>query len=237
MSLEGKQSLQGKRVLVVGGSAGIGKATAAAALAEGAAVVIASHVEAQLEQARAELGGTVETCVFDVRDPRAIDYCLAQVGALDHLVITAAEVAAMPFVETDPDEARKILDVKFWGPFNAVQAALPYLREGGSVTLCSGITASRPVRGLSVVAAANGAVEAFTRALALEICPLRVNAVSPGSVDTHELDEERRRALANSLPVRRVGEAADVAAAVLFLMQNPYVTGTVLHIDGGKLIC
>jgi NAD(P)-dependent dehydrogenase (short-subunit alcohol dehydrogenase family) len=228
-------SLRAQRVVIVGGSAGIGKATARAALAAGAAVVVASHDEASLEQARTELGG-VEVCQLDVRDPRVLDHCFRQMETFDHLVVTAAEASASPFVETDPDAARRILDVKFWGAFNVVQAALRVLRPTGSVTLFSGIAAHRPVRGLAVVAAANAAVEALTRALAVELCPLRVNAVCPGFVDTHELDEEKRKALANSLLVRRVGEPDDVAQAVLFLLQNPYMTGTVLHIDGGKMI-
>lgn len=221
--------------MVIGGSAGIGKATAQAAVEAGARVVIASRSEEQLRETRDALG-PVETCAFDVRDPRAMDHCFAQIGAFDHLVITAAEVTASAFIETDLDEARKTIDTKFWGPFMAVQTALPYLSEAGSITLFSGVSAHRPVRGLSVVAAANGAVEALTRSLAYELCPLRVNAVCPGFVDTHGMDEERRAALAASLPVGRVGEAEDVARAVLFLMQNPYTTGTVLRIDGGKTI-
>lgn len=228
--------LRDQKVLVVGGTAGIGKATARAALAAGARVVVAGTDAGRLDAAVHELGGGADGCVLDVLDPRGMDSCFAGVGGFDHLVVTAAEVQVAPFVETDGDAARRVLDVKFWGSFNAVQAALPYLREGGSVTLFSGIAAHRPVRGLAVAAAANGAVEAFARALAVELAPLRVNAVCPGSVETHELDEERRTALAHSLPARRVGAPDDVAQAVLFLLQNPFVTGTVLHIDGGKMI-
>lgn len=229
-------STRQQHVMIVGGHAGIGKATARAALEAGMRVDLASPSEAERDAVRAELGDAVGTCVLDVGDPRAVEHCLSQLGSVDHLVVTAAEASVSPFIETDLDEAWKLLDAKFWAAFGTVQVALPYLAEGGSITLFSGIAASRPVRGLAVVAAANGAIEALTRALAVELCPLRVNAVAPGLVDGEELDEAHRRALANSLPVRRLGSTADVAHAVLFLIQNPYVTGTVLHLDGGKMI-
>lgn len=229
-------SLKEKRVVIIGGSAGIGKATARAALGAGASVVVASRSEEELSEARRELGASVATCVLDVRDARETDYCFSQIGSFDHLVVTAAEVHAAPFAEADVDMVRGVWDTKVLGPFVATQTALPYLREGGSVTLFSGVAAHRPARGLAVVAAANGAVEALARALALELSPLRVNAVCPGLIDTHAMSAEQRRAFAEALPARCVGEAADVAEAVLLLLQNRYITGTVLHIDGGKMI-
>lgn len=229
-------SLKGHKVLIIGGSAGIGKETARIARDAGADVIIASRSQDHLDAACEELGEGVKAVVLDVRDPRATEYALSEVGSFDHLVVTAAEVQAHPFVEQDLDEARKIFDSKFWGQITAVQMALSFLTERGSITLFSGVAASRPVAGLSIVAAVNGAVEAIVRALALELCPLRVNAVSPGFIDTHNIDEEKRRALEASLPVRRMGLAEDVAQAVLLLMDNSYITGTVLQIDGGRSI-
>jgi NAD(P)-dependent dehydrogenase (short-subunit alcohol dehydrogenase family) len=229
-------SLKGQKILIIGGSAGIGKETARAARDAGADVVIASRTQEHVDAACEELGEGVQSFVLDVRDSRVTQHVMEQIGAFDHLVVTAAQVQAQPFVEQDLDEARKIFDSKFWGQLTAVQMALSYLKESGSITLFSGVAARRPVPGLSIVAAVNGAVEALVRALALELCPLRVNAVSPGFIDTHNIDEEKRRAIEASLPVRRIGQAEDVAKAVLLLMDNSYITGTVLQIDGGRSI-
>lgn len=229
-------SLTGKKVVIIGGSAGIGKATARAAVAQGAEVVIGSRDEAHLQEAQDEIGGGVKYCVMDVRDVRGMDYCFDQIGPFDHLVVTAVEVTATPFIQMELDAARHVFEVKFWGQFAAAQLAAPSLREGGSITLFSGVAAHKPVRGFAAIAAANGAVEALVRSLALEISPLRVNAVSPGFIDTHGIDPERRTKIAEALPARCVGEADHAAQAVLFLMQNPYTTGTVLYVDGGNRI-
>ena len=229
-------TLQGKKIVILGGSSGIGKATAEAAVAAGAEVTIASRSADKLARARQALDDAVDTCVLDVRDVRGMDYCLEQQSPFDHLVITAAEVTASPFLETEIEAARHLFEVKFWGQFGAVQQAVPFLRPGGSVTLFSGMVAHKPVRGMAVIGAINGAIEALTRVLALELSPLRVNAVCPGFVDTHRMDPEKRRKLAAALPGRHVGEAGDVAQAVLFLMQNPYATGTVLRLDGGSYL-
>lgn len=228
-----KLPLSQKKIVIVGGSAGIGRATARSAVEAGATVVIASRDEAHLAEAAEAIGGDVHTCAFDVRDTRAMDYCLEQVAPFDHLVVTAADVQPAPFLEAELDEAKALFDTKFWGAFSAVQAAVPFLRAEGSVVLFSGVAAHRPVRGLATAAAANGAVEAFVRSLAVELAPIRINAVAPGFVDTHGMDPQRRERLEAELPAGRVGEARDLAHAVLFLLTNPYTTGTVLHVDGG----
>ncbi len=227
-------TLQDKKVVVIGGSAGIGKATAQAAAAAGAHVVIAGRSEEQLQKARTEIGGRIEQCVLDVRDVRGMDYCLEEVAPFDHLVITAADVHTAPFLKTDLEEAHQMFEVKFWGQLAAVQLAAPCIREGGSITLFSGAASRKPMQGYAMIAAMNGAIEGLMRTLAVELSPIRVNAVSPGLIDTHNFDPERRQAVAQRLPVKQIGEPSHVAAGVLFLMQNPYVTGTVLCIDGGS---
>jgi NAD(P)-dependent dehydrogenase (short-subunit alcohol dehydrogenase family) len=226
-------TLDGKTVLIIGGTSGIGRATAAMAAAAGARVTIASRSEEHLEEARATLGD-VETCVMDVRDARGMDYCFESIDPFDHLVVTAAEVTATAFLQTDLDTAKRLFDVKFWGQFAAAQSAAARMKGAGSITLTSGIAARMPAKGLSVIGAINGAIESLTRALALELSPIRVNAISPGFIDTKGIDPERRAQIEASLPARRVGEADDVARAILYLMQNPYTTGTVLTVDGGR---
>lgn len=229
-------SLQDKKVVIIGGSAGIGKATAKAAAAAGAHVIIAARTEQDLARVKEEIQGRVETCTIDVRDVRGMDYCIEQIGAIDHLVYTATDAHPSPFLDADFEDSRKIFDVKFWGPFAVIQSAAPAIREGGSITLFSGVVAEKPARGLSVVAAANGAVEALARSLAVELSPIRVNAISPGFVDTDTMTGEQRKDFAATLPVKRVGEPIDLAEATLFVMQNRFLTGTVLHVDGGDRI-
>lgn len=226
-------TLEGKTVLIIGGSSGIGRATADRALRCGARVVIASRDEAHLDEARATIG-SVETCVIDVRDVRAMEYAFDALDPLDHLVVTAAEVASTPFLKTDLEEAKKLADIKFWGQFAAAQSAGARMGEGCSITLTAGVAAQMPARGLAVIGAINGAIEALTRALALELSPVRVNAVSPGFIDTRGIDSERRAQIESSLPARRVGSPDDVARGIIYLIENPYTTGTVLTIDGGR---
>lgn len=203
------------------------------ARSRGMEVVIASRSEERLRDASEAMDGTVVHFVLDVRDARSIDACFEQNSPFDHLVVTAVEVRPAPFLTLDLDDAHHVFDVKFWGQLVAAQLGAPCIREGGSITLFSGVAAQRPVRGLSVLAAANGAVEALVRSLAVELSPIRVNAIAPGFIDTHEMPTERRRELAESLPVGRVGQPSDVARAVLSVMENAYLTGIVLTVDGG----
>lgn len=225
--------MAGKKVLIIGGSSGIGKATAHLLAAQGAEVVIASRSNENLRGAAEEIGGNITSCVVDVRDVRSVDACFEANAPFDHLVVTAVDVRSTPFLEADLEEARQIFEVKFWGQFAAAQLAAPCIRKGGSILFFSGVAGQKPVVGLSIMAAADGAIEALVRSLAVELTPIRVNAISPGFVDTHDMEEGRRSEIAASLPVRRVGDPLDVARAALSLMENPFITGSVLVIDGG----
>ena len=228
--------LQKKKVVIIGGSAGIGKATARRALEAGARVVIASRNEKRLRTAEEELGGMVQSAVIDVRDTRGMEHTLDGLAPFHHLVFTAAENVLTPFLEVDLQDAKVAFDVKFWGQFAAVQQAAADITEGGSITLVSGTSAHKPIEGMSIIAAINGATEALTRSLAVELSPLRVNAVCPGFVDTKGIDPARREELAGRLPARVAGEAGHIAHAILYLIENTYATGTVLHVDGGNCL-
>ncbi len=227
--------VKGKKLLIIGGSSGIGRATAVAGVEAGARVIIAGRAKDRLEQAKSAIGGDVDICVMDVRDPREMDFWFEQMGGFDDLVITAAEEYDAPFIECDLDIAKKVFDTKFWGQFAAVQLSVPFISERGSITLFSGVPGGSVVRGQAVVAAANSAVESLVRSLSVELSPLRVNAVAPGELRKDE-DVEQAKTIAESLPVRRVGEYSDIAQAVLFLIENQYVTGTVLRVDGGRTV-
>ncbi len=230
-------SLEGKKILIIGGSSGIGKATALAAIEAGARVVIAGRAQERLDKAQAEIGGRIDSYVLDVRELRELDFCFEQMGGFDHLVVTAAEEYDAPFIECELDEAKKAFETKFWGQFTAAQRSVPFIGERGSITLFSGVPGQCVVHGQSVVAAANSAVESLVRALSVELSPLRVNAVAPGDLRSEEEeDDEHVQSLAESLPARRAGEHRDVAEAVLFLIKNQYVTGTVLRVDGGRTV-
>jgi NAD(P)-dependent dehydrogenase (short-subunit alcohol dehydrogenase family) len=234
-------NLRGQRIVVIGGTAGIGLAVAEGAAHEGAQVVVASRRQESVDAALKRLPEGAEGHVLDATDEEAVRGFFGRVGAFDHLVYTAGESLLMgSLAESDLGRARRFLDTRLWGAYTAVKHGAPAIRPGGSVVLTTGTAGRRPMPGTTVAASLCGAMESLTRALALEIAPVRVNAVSPGVVRTElwrDLPEAEREGLyasaAGSLPVGRVGEPADVAEAYLYLMRGGYSTGSVVVVDGG----
>jgi NAD(P)-dependent dehydrogenase (short-subunit alcohol dehydrogenase family) len=236
-------SLINTTVVILGGSSGMGLATAKAAKAEGARVLITGRSPERLEAARKKLGGEVRTVALDISDETGTRALFSELDSVDHVFITAGALLFDPKLETDAKAVRPALDMRFWGAFNAAKFASAKMSAGGSITFMSGTAAIRPLRGASVATASCGAVEAFARALALELAPIRVNTIQPGLIDTPFLDtlgDDRRKAIVADysarLPVGRVGRAEDVADAVLFLMKNGFVTGITLTVDGGGVL-
>jgi len=234
-------SVQGQRIVVIGGTGGIGLAVAEAAVQEGADVVVASRRQESVDAALKRLPGGAEGRVLDATDEESVRGFFARVGAFDHLVYTAGESILMgSLAESDLGQARRFLDTRLWGAYTAVKHGAPSIRPGGSVVLTTGTAGQRPMPGTTVAASLCGAMESLTRALALELAPVRVNVVSPGVVRTElwrDLAQEEREGLyastAASLPVGRVGEPADIAEAYLYLMRGGYSTGSVVTVDGG----
>ena len=233
-------SITGQRIVVVGGTSGIGRAVAELAVARGASTVVVGRDPDRTARTAAELGSGSVGVACDITDPEAVTTLADAVGELDHLVLSAAALTYGPFLELPVQDARAVLDTKFWGYYLTVRALAPRLSEQGSITLFSGVAAVRPAVGTAVVTAVNAAVEGLTRSLAVELAPRRVNAVSPGVVDTpgwaHLSEQDRAQLfdqLARSLPVGRVGRPADVAEAVLELAANGFSTGEVRTVDGG----
>lgn len=231
--------LKDQRVVVLGGTSGMGLAIAELAIAEGASVVVAGNSAESARAAKDKLG-TVETLSFDVGDEAAVKAAFDGIGAFDHLVTTAAKLTYAPLVEIPVDAVEAMLATKFWGPFFASRSAVPLLRDGGSITFFSGLAADRPGPSTSIVAAVNAGLEGFARALAVELAPVRVNCVSPGVTETAGWnfmpEEEREKLFAHlreTLPARRIGAPSDLAEAALAVMTNRYITGSVLHCDGG----
>lgn len=236
-------------VLIVGGSSGIGLALAERLLADGASVTIAGRSAQRLDAAARHLegarrpgSGRLRTSQVDIGREEQVRALLAGTGPLDHVVVTAADVAGAyaPLPDFDVEAARAVLGTKLLGPWLVAKHAAGQLPPTGSITFTSGIAAYRPAAGSSMIASANGALEALARALAVELAPIRVNVVSPGWVDTPIWDtlagdakSERLAAMAARLPARRVGTPADLAAAYAAVLDNGFVTGTVVHVDGG----
>ncbi len=239
-----QHTLMDSHVVVVGGGSGIGRAVAGVASNLGARVTIAGRAAAKLEAAASEMDGPVATAPVDMTDEGAVEGWAAALGPVDHLVITASSAAHGPFAALETGKVRAMFDAKFFGPYVAARAVLPRIANGGSITLFSGVLSRRPGLNCSGLGAVNGAVEALTRALALELGPnIRVNCVSPGMVRSEayahlapETRDHMYRSTGGSLPLKRVGEVGEIAEAVLFLMTSPYTTGVVLDIDGGHMV-
>jgi NAD(P)-dependent dehydrogenase (short-subunit alcohol dehydrogenase family) len=231
--------LKDKKVVVVGGSSGIGLAVAEMAKAQGAEIIIASRNAERLKAAADKLGA--KGVAADVTDDRSVADLFAAAGPADHVVVSAAQLHTGPFKTVAMDDVRATLEGKFWGAWRCARAA--EINAGGSLTLVSGFLSIRPRPNSAIVSAVNGAIESLTRALALELARVRVNCVSPGIIDTPiraAMPEAARKQMldkvAAALPVGRVGYGEDVARQIVAFMENGFMTGSIVYLDGGGLI-
>ena len=237
-------TLEGKHVVIVGGSSGMGKATAKMAVALGATVTIASRNAGRLKAAAIEIGGEVKATPLDMTDEVGVKAWAAGLGKVDHLVISASSVAHGAYVDLPTQDLREMIEAKFIGPYITARETLPYLTEGGSICFFSGVLSRRPSSGTTGLAAVNAAIETLAKGLAQELAgKVRVNCISPGMVDTDAyagMPKEARSAMfeqvSDTLPVGRVGDASEIAKAVILAMTNGFMTGTVLDVDGGHLV-
>ncbi|ALM73909.1 SDR family oxidoreductase [Vibrio vulnificus] len=181
---------------------------------------------------------------LDISDEKSVYHYFETIGAFDHLIVTAGSYApAGKVVDVEVTQAKYAFDTKFWGAVLAAKHGARYLKQGGSITLTSGMLSRKVVANTYVKAAINAAIEATTKVLAKELAPIRVNAISPGLTKTEAykgMNADDRDAMyqrtQSHLPVGKVGEASDIAMAYLFAIQNSYMTGTVIDVDGGALL-
>jgi NAD(P)-dependent dehydrogenase (short-subunit alcohol dehydrogenase family) len=238
-------SLKSQKIIIVGGSSGIGLGVAAASVKSGAEVVIVGRSREKLQAAAKMLGAdrSLQTFAADMTKESEVAQMFDRVGAFDHLVSTAgAPPPNDPIDRADLDVARRFIDNKLIGAISLAKHSARTLRKGGSMTFTSGINKDRPpVPGGAVVTAIAGSFGYLAHALALEAAPTRVNVVSPGWVDTPMWDELVGEAksgyldsMASRLPARRIATPAEIAQAYLYLMESELTTGETIHIDGGQ---
>jgi NAD(P)-dependent dehydrogenase (short-subunit alcohol dehydrogenase family) len=235
-----------QRIAIIGGSSGIGLAVAQAAADAGAEVTIGSSSKAKLQGVFGAFAKRVKAIEIDVTNEESIREFFDKLGEVDHVAVTVGTSYSPALVmQSDLSESQKPFLVKYWGQFLVAKYAGQKLTTGGSITLTSGILSRSPSKNLAIQASVNAAVEALGRTLAIELTPRRANVICPGFIDTGKLladvpPPQREVQLLESkgshLPVQRVGQPKDVAAAYLFAMENAYLTGQVLIIDGGSLI-
>ena len=232
-------SFQDAVVVIVGGTSGIGLATAAMVQAAGAQVTVVGRDKDRLGAALEQLGGPAQGMALDVADESAVEELFASLDHVDHVAMLAGTHAAGEIVDVATSTLREPVENRLWGALYVCKYAAPKMTDG-SITICTGAGVARPRRGAAIVAAAAGSAELLARAVALEVAPVRVNIIRPGIVDTPLLDRmagAHRDAMIDSMakriPLGRVAQPAEIAHAIVFLMSNPYMTGSTLTIDGG----
>lgn len=236
-------NLAGKNVVIIGGTAGIGLAAAIAAAEQGAKVWAAGRTTAHIDNAKKIANGRFEVRQADTHNAEALETLFKEVGRIDHLVSAAigGERTLKPFLEQTEDQFKAAYD-KLWGYAKVVRTGAPYLAKDGAITLVSGSPARKIRPAQSPLSCVGASVENLVRCLAVEMAPIRVNVVSPGTIDTAMFDwmgaekAEKLKGMTSTHLIKRAGTPEEVAAGILFVMQNGFVTGTTVDVDGGRIL-
>ena len=232
--------LGGQTVVVLGGSSGMGFETAKQARSEGANVVLSGRNPERVEHAARELGA-LSSAAFDVTDFERLGRFLGDLPKpIDHIMVTAGGPYYARLADIDFTQARRNVEEEFWLPLHLARFATGKVRPGGTLLFIGGTGGRKPSAG-PVLTTFTAAIPALTKALAVELAPIRVNLIAPGFVDTplsasilgDQLDA-RREKLRTTLPIRRVVGPADIAALAIHLMVNTAITGVTYDIDGGQ---
>lgn len=239
-----ESSLSGKKVILLGGTSGFGLETAMAAAEEGASVIVVSSSQQKVDSALIVLPEGSKGFIADLGDEKQVAQLFKKIGEFDHLIFTAGdELKFSDLPELDIDAAKLAINLRFWGAIMAVKHGAPHIRTGGSVTLTTGALGRRPRKGTLVISGMASAIEGLTRALAVELAPIRVNAVCAGTVKTNllaSMPELEREAFFSSIGDKlltgRVGNTKELAEAYLYLMRGSFSTGQIIVVDGGSLL-
>ena len=230
-----------QKIVVIGGSSGMGLSTAKRLALTGAHIVIASRSEERLKVALSEIEGDAEAKSLDFTDEEGVRSFFEWVGRFDHLVLMGAGLPAWGnFLEIQTTALENAFKTKFWGYFFCAKYAAPYLHENSSILFTIGGAARSAIPGTAGLAAVNGAIMSMAFTLAKELAPIRINILSPGLVDTPAYnwmsDKEKQafyKQMGGNLPVGRVGNPDEIAEAAHYLIMNGYTTGAILDVDGG----
>ncbi|GBD98664.1 3-oxoacyl-[acyl-carrier-protein] reductase FabG [bacterium BMS3Abin07] len=225
-------SLQNKKIFIVGGSSGIGLAVAKQACEFGAKVIIASRNASEKHNDLANIvGHSIETYSFNATSEDETETTLRKVGDIDHLVVTIRpDMNPAPFEKTDIKQAKEAFETKFWGQYQLIQQARNQINQNGSIVMTTGIAGEKIFNNFSTMAIINSATETLCRSLAIELAPIRVNVVSPGFVGPKSREVEK---YAQQFPLRKLALPEEVAETYIYLMASSYTTGTSMVIDGG----
>jgi len=234
--------MDGMNVVVIGGTSGIGLATAISSAQRGATVFAAGRSLDKIEACQASYP-EIQFRQVDTHDPEGLSALFSEAGPIHHLVgaATGATRTNGPFMSQTDEQFRAAFD-KFWGYTHVVRQGVPHLVEDASITLVSGTPARKCNPGMISVSCTGCAVEGFVRALTPELAPIRINGVAPGIIDTPMFDHfgEKKAATLDAIganfPLGRVGQPEEVAEAILLCMSNTYMTGVVIDVDGGALL-
>jgi len=236
--------LKGKKVVLLGGTSGIGLATASAVAKEGAIIVVVSSRHQKVGEALTLLPKGSIGLTADLGDEKQVEQLFKTIGEFDHLVFTAGDKLKLSEVGAlDIDQAKQSINLRFWGAIMAIKHGAPLIRKDGSVTLTTGALGRKPRKGTIVISAMASAIEGLTRALACELAPIRVNAVCAGTVRTNllgNMPKDDREAfysqIGSKLLTGRVGNTDELAEAYLYLIRGSFSTGQIIVVDGGSLI-
>lgn len=228
-------------VVIAGGTSGMGLATAKLLVQKGYQVTILGRNQEKLNQALAEIGQDARGKSVDATNPAALKQAMADVGQIDHLVVALSGGKGIGnFRELDLEDLRKGFEGKFFPQLQTAQSALPYITPGGSITFITSISSQSKAVGTAGLGAINGALEIMIPTLAKELKPLRINAVAPGVINTawwnfltSEKKQETFKQYTETIPLGRIGEPEDVASMIVTFIENKYITGQIIAVDGG----
>lgn len=236
-------ALFGQRILVIGGTSGIGRGVARLAAHVGATVHVASRTPHAHDATEGPIPGGWGVHTVDVTDPTSVAHLFEAVGSVDHVFAANGAVVFGAVADTPREAARVALDTRLIGAYDIARIALPFIRSGGSLTFTSGYSVQRQLAGVALGSASMAGLEVFVRALALEFAPIRVNVVRPGPIDTPWFraaaaggDSTLLERVAAGIPLKRLGTSDEAASAALFAMSNTFVTGAAIPVDGGASI-